>query len=106
MRQLTLARSVSLPNNPRIVCEIERALKEMNIPHTRYSKGEIEGHKLEIQQILRTLHEPNSPLSENSGTGELAPADTRGTAAASVSDSGTPLTSPSPFMERRSPPLS
>ena len=48
---------------PYIVCEIERTLKEMNVPHTKYDKDEVERYKLEIQRILYTLDGPSMKAS-------------------------------------------
>ena len=76
----------------RLTSEIERTLKRWaNAPHTEYDKEEVDGHKLEIQQILGTL---TVLLNGNVNVGErgpnLAPANPHGIATTSVSgESGT-----------------
>ena len=61
--------------------------------HVEYNKDKVEGHKLEIQQIFRTLNAPSSPLDKNLSEGEcaprLAPIDSHYTAGTSASESGT-----------------
>jgi len=71
-----------LPNNSRVTREIERTVRRgANTPRTKRKKAKVEGHKLKIQEIFDTLNAPGAPL----------PADSRGTATTSKSESGAPL---------------
>ena len=93
MCRLALATSASLPTESRIICEIERTLRRgASTPHTGYNKDKVEGHRLEIQEILGTLNAPNSPSDGTPSVGEqvtnLAPVDLH---TASLCESGTPL---------------
>jgi len=60
------------------------------MPRVEYDKGKIEGHKLEIQEILSALNAPSSSLDENFSAGDRAPHDTT---TSSISESGTSLMS-------------
>jgi len=51
------------------------------MPRTKRNRDKVEGHKLKIQEIFDTLNAPSAPL----------PADSRGIATTSKSESGTPL---------------
>jgi len=43
-------------SEPRVLCEIERALRRgASTPHTKHGKENIEGHMLEINQILGVI---------------------------------------------------
>ena len=66
------------------MCEIERILRRgASTPHTGYDKGKVEGHRLEIQEILSTINAPSLSLSETPDVDgratSLAPIDTRPT---------------------------
>jgi hypothetical protein len=63
------------------------------MPRTEYHKEELEGHKLEIQEILADLNAPGSSLDENINADERIPhpasVDLQGTTT-TVPESGTP----------------
>ena len=75
------------------------------MPHTKYHKGKIEDHVLEIKQILGTLTSLSSSLNGNLGVGKytlhVAPCETTVT---SVSMNGVFLASPSLLCEKLIPP--
>ena len=75
------------------------------MPHTKYHKGKIEDHVLEIKQILGTLTSLSSSLNGNLGEGKytphVAPCETTVT---SVSMNGVFLASPSLLCEKLIPP--
>ena len=77
--------------------KIERTLRKgANTPHTEHNKEKVEGHMLEIKQILGTLTSLSSPFDQNLGVGEHAPhMMPRETATISVSKSCMFLASPS-----------
>ena len=110
-----LALSVSLPNNFRVVFEIEQTLRRgADTPHIKYDKGKVEEHKLKIQGILGTLDATGSPLdSENLSMSARAPQlALRGPpVVTSVIGDGMSSTPPSPVLygiliAPRHPPLS
>lgn len=65
------------------------------MPRIEYNKGKVEGHKLEIREILGTLSAPSSPLdktlSESPSVANLASIDPRDTATIPVPESGMSL---------------
>jgi len=73
------------------MCGIERTLgRGANVPHVKYNKGKVEGHKLEVQEILGTLNTPSSPLDGAAKPDlQLSPVDPHGTATTSVAENGT-----------------
>ena len=70
---------------------MERILRRVaSAPHTKYNKDKIEGHKLEIQEILGTFNTQNSPLDGATKPGlRLAPVDPDQTATAIIAENGT-----------------
>ena len=89
MCRLSLALSVSMPNNFRVKCEIERIpTRRANSPRAKYKKGKVEAHKREIQETPGTLNVLNPPPRE-------APTRPRRAATTSVVGSGTSLGPPS-----------
>lgn len=72
---------------------LERTLgREANVPHIKYNKGKVEGHKLGVQEILGTLNTPDSPLGGATKPGlQLARVDPSKTATISVVENGTHL---------------
>jgi len=69
------------------------------MPRAEYDKGKIEGHKLEIQEILSALNAASLPLDENPSVSNRAPhsapINPHDTATISISESGTSLAPPS-----------
>ena len=57
--------------NYSIICEIERILKKgRDVQHAKYDKGEIEGKKLKIKDILDALNRQSSlPIEDESSDG-------------------------------------
>jgi hypothetical protein len=95
VRQLALALSTSLLNNPRVTREIERILKEgENMLHIKYNEGKVERYKMEIREILATLNAPgpllDGDLSVGEGAPRPAPVYPRVNAIASSAESGKP----------------
>ena len=86
------------------MCEIEGTLRTgTDMPHIKYNKEEVEGHKLKIEVILGTLSAPSSPgFDKNLRMGEraphLAPISPHYAPTTSVSESGTSLAPPSPIL--------
>ena len=81
------------PSNYRVMCEIEGTLRRGTYsPRINYNSGKVEGYKSEVQEILSTLNEPNSPRGEKLGVGECAPhpmrLDPQDPATVPVSESG------------------
>ena len=69
------------------------------MPDIMYNKGKVEGHRLEIQDILGALNVLGSPSGENLGV-HLAPTVPHDTATASASESRTSPAPPSPILDR------
>ena len=101
----TLCLSASHSNgDSRIMWKVEQVLAgraEASMPHAEYDKDEIEGYKMEIQQILHTLDAPSPSLSKEDSVDEPACTESSlvDSATTSVSQNGTqPLASPSPIL--------
>ena len=97
VRPLTSLRllPVSVPNNLRVTCEIERTLREgEDTPHIKRNKSK--DYKLEIQAILVTLNAPSSNTGERAP--RLTPVSSPGTVTTSVSGNGMSSTLPSPTL--------
>ena len=77
----------------RVVSKIERAIRKgTNTQRNGYNKGEVEGHKREIQQIFDAIDVPSSFLnkdnSEEGCASESLPLNSCETATTSVSENG------------------
>ena len=84
-----------MSSNSRLLCEIEQTLRRgTDTPHAKYDKEIVEGHKLEIQEILGVLNPQSLPFGGGSSVIEssalAAPAVSTGTATTSLAENGTP----------------
>ena len=82
-----------LNNDSRVICEIEETLRmSASAPHVEYDKGEIEGKKLKIRQILDALNTQSSSLNGNEDTVRRTlqplPLDSLNTSKTSASENG------------------
>ena len=63
---------LTMPNNPRVMREIERTLNRRPIiRHTKYKK-KVESPVLEVQRLLDALSELDSPYDQSLGVGKRA----------------------------------
>jgi hypothetical protein len=60
----------------RVMSEIERTLRRLaSTPHTKCSKGKVEGYKFEIQQILNILNATTTLSDDDVGNSVSAVRD-------------------------------
>ena len=91
---------LTVPNHEsRIMRGIEQTLRRgASTPHTKYNTKRVEGHMLEIQQILATLSVLGSSTGDNLSVGEhpsnLVLVNPHDTTKTSVFESGTSLAPP------------